>query len=297
MKIFSARSLAALCAALFTAAALAGCASSDSKDSSGDSEGKSSGGDKKLEIYVDENDTPYYFDSEGNKMMLWASDYDISLQGDDDEDYSDDYEYITGNYDKNGISFTIPDGWVVDDSYGAPTLLKGTNADDIDYDNNFSILPSQLMFGSETDPDQEINEKFLKNYYKGLVEGEVYSSYKVKSEGEVKIGGEKGNAFSVALTYEGFDDEGNTTEISTTSLIYATTGKNVCLIVFSIDDPDKTDGLKAAYDSMSDSIKLPTAEQVKEMVADFSGELEEGEEGAADFGDDGEEIVVDVPEE
>ena len=295
MKFFDTKKAAVLCAAVIACASFAGCSGSDKTESSSEDSSKS-GGDKKLELYIDDEGSPYFFDQEGNKMMLWASDYELSQQEDYDE-AKDTSDYIYGSYDKNGISFTIPDGWLVDDSYGAPSVIKGTGPDDLDVDNSISLVPVQMMFGDDVDPNAEVNEKFIKKYYQGLVDSEFYTEYKILKTGEGKIGDKQAKIFDIRLSYDEYDEEGKPTKQTTRTIVYATTGDNVFTVVINCNDNDEeVKAIVAAYESFADTIKLPNADQVKEMVSAGQGEFDTVDEESDLFDDeDTQELEVEVP--
>ena len=295
MKLFDTKKAAALCAAVIACTAFAGCSDADKTDSSSDGS-DNSGGDKKLEVFIDDEGTPYFFDQEGNKMMLWTSDYELSQQ-DEGKENVDPTEYIFDNYDKNGLSFTIPEGWLVDDSYGAPSVLKGTGADDLDVENSISLIPVQMMFGNDIDPNTEVNEKFLKKYYQGLVDAGFYSDYKILKTGEGKIGDQQAKVFDISMTYDEYGEDGDTSKTTARTIVYATSGDNVFCVVINCDDNDEqVKTLTGVYESFADSIKLPNADQIKEMVNAGMSEFESDDEDA-DFDDEGQEIEVETPAE
>lgn len=295
MKLFDTKKAAALCAAVIACTAFAGCSGSDKTDSSSDGS-DTSGGDKKLEVFIDDEGTPYFFDQEGNKMMLWTSDYELSQQ-DEGKENVDPTEYIFDNYDKNGLSFTIPEGWLVDDSYGAPSVLKGTGADDLDVENSISLIPVQMMFGNDIDPNTEVNEKFLKKYYQGLVDAGFYSDYKILKTGEGKIGDQQAKVFDISMTYDEYGEDGDTSKTTARTIVYATSGDNVFCVVINCDDNDEqVKTLTGVYESFADSIKLPNADQIKEMVNAGMSEFESDDEDA-DFDDEAQEIEVETPAE
>ena len=300
MKIINARIISVLCAAVLSCAALAGCSKSENTDSASKAEsGESkSGGDKKAEIFVDEDGIPYYFDKDGVKMMLWASEYEDNTEDMSDLSEQDPVEYIYDEYDKNGISFKIPDGWLVDDSYGAPSVLKGKGQEDVDVDRSISIMPVQMFFGYDIEPNTKVTEKYIKKYYGEMVESGFYNKYELKSTSEGKIGDKTVKRFDIYVDYNGYDIDGNEVKETSRNIIYATNDDNCCLVVINCPDSDEdVKTLTEVYESFADTVKLPNADQIKEIVSQFSGEFEEDDEGVNDdFGDDGEEIVVESPD-
>lgn len=265
---------AALCAFTLSIACITGCSKSDndsssSKDKSSSTEQKKTGKeitDSKLDIYIDKDGAPYYIDTDGTKMMLYASMYENG-----EEDPTENYVY--DHYDSNGLSFDIPKNWYADDSYGSPTLFMQGEEDNLD--EYFSIVPTNYVL----DPDDKgcyNSESVVKSYYEDGVSEGYYLSYEITEKGDTKLGTVDAKYYVLRVSSDSFSESGEEEFIRIKYII--TDGDNShAVIITSFDTDESYNKVVSAYEEIADSIKLPTAEQMAAAEEDDEYLLEEDE--------------------
>ena len=277
---------AALCALTLSLACITGCSKSGGDNSSSkgkDSSSKNSTSkditDSKLDIYIDSDGAPYYLDTDGTKMMLFASPYENG-----EEDPTENYVY--DHYDNNGLSFDIPEGWYADDSYGSPTLFMQGEEDNLD--EYFSIVPSSYVL----DPDDKGNyntEKVIKKYYQDAVDEGYYLSFEITEKGDTKLGDVDAKYYIIRLSSDSFSDSGEEEFIR---IKYVITGgdNSHAVIMTSFDTDESFKKVVDAFDSISDTVKLPTAEQMAaaeeedgEILYDDDEDEDDADGAAVDF--------------
>ena len=257
---------AAILALSLSVACVTGCSKTAKDDSSKGESSKSAGNsantdDSKLDIYIDEDGAPYYFDTDGSKMMLFASPYEST-----DDDPTENYIY--DHYDSNGLTFDIPEGWYADDSYGSPTLFMDGEEDN--FDEYISIVPSNYVL--DPDDDGSYNtEKVIKAYYDDAVSEGYYLSYEISDKGDTKLNGVDAKYYVLKVTSDTFSEEG---EEETIRIKYIITGgdNSHAVIMTSLDTDESYDKVVGAFDSIADTVTLPTAEQMKEAEEAYDDE-------------------------
>ena len=276
MTSIKTRTVAALSAAVMAVCAFSGCASGDGEIKKASADTPSSGehaGEKKVEVYIDDNGTPYYYDAEGKKMMLFSVDYEDQSQFEDSAETIKE-DFIYGHYDVSGLSFDIPEGCCVDDQLGGfPTVYKDeADPANIDYNNCISIIPAKFMLGYDMDKDKKVDKKYIEKYLKNSVANGLYSDYKINATGKGKVGDLDADMYDVTVTYkneEGMPDLPN--EVAR-NIIYVTKEKN-CYIVdikVPVDDEATANVYTDLYKSFAASVKLPTEEQTKSLLKNYS---------------------------
>lgn len=263
--------IAAVCAAaLFTAGCAASSDSSkaESKPDKTDSPAEIETSDgRKVEVYLDEDGTPYYIDSDGSKMMLFSTPFADPDDDDDPDDFDDDpfedYDYtedfIRGEYDQDNLKFTVPDGWFAENSFGTPILFQDfDDVTGINYDEYISIVPVSFVF----DPNEDgvVNEDMINAYFKELTDAGFYTEYDMLETGEISFSGIEANYYDIAAKIE--DDE--LTETFRTRYIITAGDNSHCFILESLDDDASFKKVLDAFDSFSGTITLPTAEQMEQ---------------------------------
>lgn len=280
------KAAAALCALTLSLACVTGCSSSGDNDSSSkkdnsadvnDADGKKVT-DSKLDIYIDEDGAAYYIDTDGTKMMLFASPYENGS-----EDPSENYVY--DHYDSNGLSFDIPDGWYADDSYGSPTLFMQGEEDNLD--EYISIVPSSYVLDAD-DKGNYNTEKVVKSYYEEAIEEGYYLSFEITDKGDTKLGGVDAKYYVLRISSDSFSESG---EVEFIRIKYIITGgdNSHAVIMTSFDTDESYKKVTEAFDTVADTVKLPTAEQ----MAAAEEELDD-EEIEFDDEDGGEEIDLET---
>lgn len=273
-----------LVAAILCIAALgaSGCSAASKDDN-----GKNSGSDKKaeiptsdpdeaddsaesdmqkVEVFLDEDGTPYYIDSEGTKMMLFSmpfaedDDYDYG-----DDEYLDDYDYtqnfVRGEYDADGLKFTIPDGWFAENTFGAPMIFQDyAEGEEINYDETISIVPTAFVF--EPGEDGNITDEILEDYFAELIDNGLYSDYSITDSGDIIAAGIEARYYDIFAAIETDD----TSESFRTRYIITSGDNSHCFILTALDDDESFKMVIDTFDSFSDTIVLPTAEQMKQAL-------------------------------
>lgn len=272
---------AALCAFTLSVACITGCSksegdSSSSKDNKDTTTEQNKTGkeitDSKLDIYIDKDGAPYYVDEDGTKMMLFSSMYENG-----EEDPSDNYVY--DHYDdNNGLTFDIPDGWYADTSYGSPTMFMQGDEDNLD--EYISIVPSSYVL----DADEKGNyntEKVIKSYYEdGISEG-YYLSFEITDKGDTKLNGVDAKYYVLRLSSNSFSDSGEEEFIRIKYII--TGGDNSHAVIMTALDTDESyNKVVGAFDTIADTVKLPTAEQMAAAEAADEDILEDDEDDTED---------------
>ncbi len=288
-ELFARLSAAAVSAAVMLT--VSGCASQDKKtksntesksDSATESTSESVVDGKKVEVYLAEDGTPYYLNEDGEKMMLFATPFaDESDDGADDSNYDVSEQFIRGHYSANGLEFTIPDGWFAEDSLGAPTIFQDfEQGEEINYDEAISIVPTSYIFDSIE--NGEADEDAVESYFSELTEAGFYSSYELLGSGSVNVCGVDAKYFDIKASMP-MDTESE--DVFRTRYIVTPGDNSHCLILSSLDTEESAKLVQDVFDSFSDTIKFPTAEQMKnteaELEAEESEDLEEDEEEAA----------------
>ncbi len=305
MKEYNKKIVSVLLAAAVCGTVLGGCAASEeskniNKDASQSATAGDHAGEKKVEVYIDDQNNPYFYDANGKKMLLFSIDYEDSMAEDGmEEDLTSGFIY--DNYDNNGLSFTIPKGWFVEDTYGTPTVYKDAdNIDNIDYNNCISIVPANFMLNYDMDKDKKVDKKFITNYFESFVKSGFYSDYKINSTGEGNIGSEKADMYDITVTYDNEDESVPDMPVEQSrTIIYVTKNKNcyVAAIKVPLDDEKTMQEYVDCFKSFTDSIKLPTEEQTKELLSQFEHDPKEitlDDETGDLIGED-EEIIIDNP--
>ncbi len=305
MKKNNKKMISVLLAAAVCGAALGGCAFGDAgteikrEANTATAEGEHAG-EKKVEVYLDEDNNPYFYDANGKKMLLFSVDYEDSMAEDGmEEDLTSGFIY--DNYDSNGLSFTIPKGWFVEDTYGMPTVYKDAeDIDKIDYNTCISIVPANFMLNYDMDKDKKVDKKFITNYFENFIKSGFYSDYKINATGEGTLGSEKADMYDITVTYDNTDENmPDMPSEQSRTIIFVSKNKNcyVASIKVPLDDEKTAQEYVDCYKSFADSIKLPTEEQTKQLLSQFSSESKEitlDDETGDLIGDD-EEIIIDNP--
>ncbi|MCD8095302.1 MAG: hypothetical protein LUE12_04145 [Ruminococcus sp.] len=263
-------------AAVMAISMLAGCSGSD--DSSSESSDSDTSSDAKVDVYMDSDGYAYYYTEDGTKMMLYSYEYS-------EEDEDDTSSYIYDYYDdENGLTFTIPDGWYADDSYGYPYLF--VDGDD-SYNEIMGFFPTTYIF--DADEDGNVGEDVIVSYYEELVEDETYTSYELTETGETTVGEYTGAYYDVTASYESDDDE----EESFRTRYIITEGDNsFCIMLMSLDDDDSFATVTDAFDEIYDTVTLPTTEQLgyddeeEEDTEDEDTEEDDADEDSSEEAED-----------
>lgn len=285
------KAAAALCAFTLSAACITGCAKSEKdsssvKDKNSSTEQKNTGKeitDSKLDIYIDKDGAAYYIDSDGTKMMLYASMYENG-----EEDPTENYIY--DHYDSNGLSFDIPENWYADDSYGSPTLFMQGEEDNLD--EYFSIVPTNYVL----EPDDKgcyNSEKVIKDYYEDGVSEGYYLSYEITEKGDTKLGTVDAKYYILRVSSDSFSESGEEEFIRIKYII--TDGDNShAAILTSFDTDESFNKVSSAYEEIADSIKLPTAEQMAAAEEESDEYLLEDDDDESGDDEAGEEVDFNV---
>ena len=277
MRSIKARTVAALFAAVMAVSAFSGCASGDGEIKKASADAPASGehsGEKKLDVYVDDNGTPYFYDAEGKKMMLFAVDYEEQSQFSEDSAEGIKADFIYGHYDVSGLSFDIPEGCCVDDQLGGfPTIYKDEeDPNNIDYNNCISIIPAKFMLGYDMDKDKKVDKKFVENYLKKSVENGLYTEYKINATGKGKVGEEDADMYDITVTYKNEEGMPDLPNEKSRNILYITKGKNcyIAAVKVPVDDDATASVYTDIYKSLAASIKLPTEQQTKDLLKNYS---------------------------
>lgn len=201
-------SAAAAVLAVCMAAALAGCSASDNSSSSADSKADVSSvasaaeSDNEVKLYSD--DSGVYYTQDGSKYYVNATQEVVKE------------DPITGSYDKDGISFDIPDGWYVDTNYGMPVVFPegdGENSSKYLYVTTPDSLVGTAYDDITLDSMKEFFQQYIDNGYFASVdvqEAEVGSissyetkAYKVKA---LKSSSDSSAADESSAEYDGSED-------------------------------------------------------------------------------------------
>ncbi len=256
-------------AAAFSVAACSlctGCSDTDDATTSAESEA-SEETESTVDIYLDDDGYPYYYTEDGTKMILYAY----------EDEEEEEVTYIYDEYDVDGLYFEIPDGWYVDDSYGAPTMFIDSE-DDYNYDEVITILPTSYVF--ESDEDGTYPDDIVTSYFDELIEEGYYTSYELTDSGEgTAIDGNATKYYDITAYYETTDDDGNDTEEGFRTRYIISDGDNsYSVIINSLDTDDSFDMVVETYESMVGTIVLPEAEEETEEEAEEDTEEDTEEE-------------------
>ena len=268
MEMKMKKTAAVICAAIMSLAALTACDSSENKEKSDSktkteskAETSSADGensvleDKKVEVYLNSDGTPYYIDEDGQKWMLFST--QMNEEGEEQLN-----EYIYDRFDLDGLSFDIPDGWFADAAYGYGMMFKTAEEEEsINYDESIAILSTTIVF---PELEGDITEDFLKGYYDGLVEEQFYSEFEITETGTVKVCGVDSPYFDLTVSYSRGEDENGEESFETFRTKYIVTpGDNShCIVLSSYDDDESFKTVNDAFLSIADTIVLPTAEEM-----------------------------------
>lgn len=249
--------LCAVSAFTITASAFAGCGSSDSSGSSGSEDSvsitfsetdDSSAEDEPVTIYLDEYDQPYYYDSEGNQVYLTT----------EEEEYS--YEPIYGEYSEDGVSFTIPDGWYADTSYGYPIIIE--DGDDAMYSYACIIDSSWLV---DADFEDITSDNFVE-MFDSYVEGGYYSSYTIDESDISSLSVYDAKGYVITTVYEGDEDEEDETYY--TEYIFIDSDPAYTLMIETLNDEDSIAAMQEMAYALGDTIIIDSSETAEEETED-----------------------------
>lgn len=282
MKMKLKKTAAVFCAAIMSLAALTACDSSEKKEKSDSgkkteskaetSSADSVNEDKKVEVYLNSDGTPYYIDEDGQKWMLFST----QMNEEGEEQLND---YIYEKFELDGLSFDIPDGWFADGAYGYGMMFQISEEDEpINYDESIAILATSIVF---PELEGEITEDFVKGYYDGLVDEQFYSEFELTETGTVKVCGVDSPYFDLIVSYSlGEDENGEESFETFRSKYIVTPGDNShCIVMSSYDDDESFKTVNDAFLSIADTIVLPTAEEMG-----ISGEEGQGGEDIVPLG-------------
>ena len=292
---------AALSVCAVTALGAAGCSNSSSKKST---KKKSTASnvetfdsmldetpetDSKVDVYLADDGTPYYIGPDGKKMMIIAIEFadeedDIDLDPSSSE-ASDEEHIVRGEYNSDGLKFTVPDGWFADSTFGSPTLFRDYGEDEeLDYNTNISIVPTEYVFTPDTDDEgekSEITEDIVKDYFDELKDSGFYSDIQFLGSGDIKAAGTDAKYYDIFSEIDE-EDEG---KIAYRTRYIITPGDNShCIIVTSLDNDEQFNAVIETFSSFADTIQLPTAEQMQQLEEEAEQEalLESEEEDETD---------------
>jgi hypothetical protein len=179
-------------------AMLAGCSDSSSENSSSETT------DSEVKIYLDDTG-PYYMDADGNQTYLSVDNGDET----DTDSYSSDPIY--GEYDQDGISFTINDGWYADTSYGIPLIYEDGNESMYEY---IGLVEASNIIDVSFD---ELTKADMEEIFEQYVDAGTCLSYELEQVDTEDANGYETKTFDVTVEAEDYTTDDSTEETSTTS--------------------------------------------------------------------------------
>lgn len=254
----SIKSTALICAAVLALMSMSACSKSETaKTNSSNADSSAPSTDKKLDVYLSSDGTPYYLAEDGTKMNLYA-------YADEDDDTDEDdasANYIYDKYDVDGLKFDIPEGWFADTSFGAPMILQQADSDDeINYDESIAIVDTENVFDSE---DGKVTKKTVKSYFEDYLDYGYYTDYKISETGSMKVNGVDADYYDVistvssALTATDSDEDAEPV-VCKTRYIITDEDTSHCIILSALDNDESFGRVLEAYEKMADSLELPS---------------------------------------
>lgn len=250
---------ALICAAVLVLMSMSACSKSETaKTNSSNADSSSAKStDKKLDVYLSSNGTPYYLADDGTKMNLYA-------YADEDDDTSEDEaaaNYIYDKYDADGLKFDIPEGWFADTSFGSPMLLQQADSDDeINYDESIAIVDTENVFDSD---NGKVTKKTVKSYFDNYLDYGYYTDYKISETGSMKVSGVDANYYDVITTISSTltntdSDEDAEPVVCKTRYIITDEDTSHCMILSALNNDESFGRVVEAYEKMADSLELPS---------------------------------------
>lgn len=254
----STKSAALICAAVLALMSMSACSKSETaKTNSSNADSSSASTDKKLDVYLSSDGTPYYLAEDGTKMNLYA------YADEDDDTDEDDHSanYIYDKYDVDGIKFDIPEGWFADASFGSPMLLQQADPDEeINYNESIAIVDTENVFDSD---DGKITKKTVKSYFDDYLDYGYYTDYKISETGSMKVGGVDADYYDVITTISSAltntdSDEDAEPIVCKTRYIITDEDTSHCIVLSALDNDESFGRVVEAYEKMADSLELPS---------------------------------------
>ncbi len=255
---------AAVCAAVLALCSFASCSDSDSSSETTNNSKAQNGEDgknpdSKLDIYIDEDGTPYYYDTDGNKMIIYS--YPADDLEEEEEEY-DPSQYITyDKYDAGGLSFDIPEGWYADSTYGAPMIFEDAEEGEENYDEYISVTPTYMVLDNA---ETEVTEDVVKENFDSLIEAGYFKKYEITSTDNVKVAGYDADSYDISFTYSLDEDE----VVYRSRYIFTSGDNSYCLTISSLDTDESFKKMTDLLDELIKTLKLPTAEQMNAAQQD-----------------------------
>ena len=170
-----------------------------------------------------------------------------SLAENTDSEQSDESDISSrfyDSYEKDGLSFDIPDGWFVEDSGGHPDFF--VDNDDGSTDELIEIFPTEVFFGKG-----EVTEETIISYYEAEIEDGYCSDYLLTEKGTLEAAAFSASYYDVTASY-------TNTSYGSDRTRYIVTDKDYLIILISLDTDTSFSYVEGSFQSFSDTIVFPS---------------------------------------
>ncbi|MCD7740987.1 MAG: hypothetical protein LUI06_02125 [Ruminococcus sp.] len=146
------------------------------------------------------------------------------------------------HYENDDLSFDIPDGWYVDDSYGYPYFFV---SDDENTDELMEIMPTKNFFPDAKENSTAID--LVTDYCDEEIDSGYFSDYEITESGVLTAKSFEAQYADVTAQYESYEPDRTR---------YILTDKNYLIILISLDTDESQEFVLSSYQDLCDTIEF-----------------------------------------